>query len=613
MVPHVTDVIQNWIDRVAHIPVDGTKQVPDVCLIELGGTVGDIESMVYLEALRQLQYRVGSDNFCLVHVSLVPVVGVGEQKSKPTQHGIRELRAAGLNPDLIACRSVEPLENSAVEKISHYSMISSDNVISIYNVSNIYRVPLILLEQRVPSLILSRLKINKMPPKDIPKWRSLANRLDTTKRTVTIAIVGKYTGLTDSYLSIIHALRHAAMEIHVGMEIEWIDAEHLEPLSTDRKEIVNSKNAPAATNQTMAAAAAAAAAATAAASKETTATALEAKNPHATLHEQQSSTRDELAAIAWKKIRAADGMLVPGGFGDRGVEGMILAVQWARTHQKPFLGICLGMQVAVIEWCRSVLGLKNAHSTEFDKPTPNPVIVEMPEIDQINLGGTMRLGSRRTNIVPDTLAASLYAQKPYTWERHRHRYEVNPDYVAALQKSGMIFSGVAQPQNAQDINLRMEMVELCRSIKNPSNDLSVDEKAATKSINNTTTATLNPAAAAAVATTGTTAAATTNATAAAAAASNIKIAAFAATATAAMHPFFFGVQFHPEFLSRPLEPSPPFRGFVRASSDCKAAKATKSMGWEAEVANAVTSFGGFTMGADDPKVRAIGKPVSGAL
>lgn len=181
VVPHITDAIQDWIERVAAIPVDGTKHIPDVCLIELGGTVGDIESMVYLEALRQLQYRVGGDNFCLVHVSLVPSVGVsGEQKSKPTQHGVRELRAAGLNPDLIACRSAKALERPSVEKISHYSMISSDNVISVYDVSNIYRVPLILLEQRVPSLILSRLRINKMPPKDIPKWRSLATRLDTT-------------------------------------------------------------------------------------------------------------------------------------------------------------------------------------------------------------------------------------------------------------------------------------------------------------------------------------------------------------------------------------------------------------------------------------------------
>jgi CTP synthase len=456
---------------------------------------GDIESMVYLEALRQLQYGVGADNFCLVHVSLVPTVGASsEQKSKPTQHGVRELRAAGLNPDVIACRSAKPLDRQAVEKISQYSMLSSDHIISIYDVGNIYCVPLMLLEQRVPSLILARLRINKMPPHDVPKWRSLASRFETAERKVTIAIVGKYTGLTDSYLSITHALRHAAIAINVRLEIDWIDSEHLETVPSLPAPIIATLAGASAGHHALVIPppprqAFAAAGYEADACKMGVAVrSQEAK--------AKSASRLEESEAAWVKIYAADGVLVPGGFGDRGVEGMIAATGWARRHKKPFLGICLGMQVAVIEWCRSVLELKDANSTEFNRASPHPVIVEMPEIDQTTMGGTMRLGARRTNIRPDTLAAQLYGGKPWMMERHRHRYEVNPKYVSAIEASGLAFTGVAEKQHANDLAQRMEIAELPASI----------------------------------------------------------------------HPFMFAVQFHPEFKSRPLDPSAPFLGFVKAAA-----------------------------------------------
>jgi CTP synthase len=464
VVPHITDAIQDWIERVARIPVDGTTSVPDVCLIELGGTVGDIESMVFLEALRQLLFRVGADNFCLVFVSLVPTVGIdSEQKSKPTQNGVSELRRMGLTPDLIACRSAKPLERSVVEKISQHAMLCADRILSIYDVSNIYRVPLLLLEQRVPNIILSRLHINKMAPKDIPRWRALADRMDNASKVVTIAIVGKYTGLTDSYLSLTHALKHAAMANDLKLNIEWIDSEHLE------KEWVNKSDSKA----------------------------VESEGGKVGGEDKgKEMSRTDRHLLSWAVLDKCDGVLIPGGFGERGVEGMIQAVAFARKHKKPFFGICLGMQIAVIEWCRNILNLKDAHSKEFNPTTTNPVVIEMPEIDQKQLGGTMRLGSRQTNIEPDTLASQLYGSKPFVMERHRHRFEVNPQYVRKMEASGLAFTGVAEKQSAQDKAERMEMVEL-----------DVSE-----------------------------------------------------------HPFFFAVQFHPEFLSRPMNPSPPFIGFIQASA-----------------------------------------------
>lgn len=401
LVPHVTDAIQQWIERVAQIPVSQVgSSSPDVCVIELGGTVGDIESMVFLEALRQFRYRVGSDNFCHVHVSLVPTVGAGdgEQKSKPTQHGVRELRAAGLQPDIIICRSAKPLNRATTAKISMFCMVPATHVLSIHDVSNLYKVPLLMLEQRVASLILNCLKINCMPPQDLPVWQRLSDKVENPRDTVTIGIVGKYTGLTDSYLSVTKALFHAAIHCNLKLKIEWIDSSRLED-------------------------------------------------------EHAVKASDEHKA-AWSALKSVDGILVPGGFGDRGISGKIAAAKYARTNEIPYLGICLGMQVAVIEYARNVLKLEGANSSEFHPETGHPVIVFMPEISTTHMGATMRLGSRATDVKSGTLAWQLYGEQTIQ-ARHRHRYEVNPDFVERFEEAGLHFSG-----KDADKGVRMEIIEL---------------------------------------------------------------------------------------------------------------------------------------------------------
>lgn len=398
VVPHVTDAVQQWIERVAAIPVDGSGRRPDVCLIELGGTVGDIESMVFLEALRQLRFRVGGDNMCHVHVSLVPVVGaVGEPKSKPTQHGVKELRSVGLHPDIIVCRSSAKLDRSIIGKISLFSMVPATHVVGVHDVSNLYRVPLLLLEQRVPSLVLGCLRLNRMPPDGLPAWRRIADRMDAVERTVTVALVGKYTGLSDSYLSVTKALLHAGIACEVRVRVSWVDSSMLEDECKAGR--------------------------------------------HAEAHE-----------AAWEAIRAADGVLIPGGFGNRGTEGKILAARYARENRRPFLGICLGMQVAVVEFARHVAGIPDATSAEVNPEAAEPVVVFMPEISQTHMGGSMRLGLRSSAVKASTLAHQLYGYAEEVHERHRHRYEVNPDYVERIEQAGLVFS-------ATD-GVRMEIVEL---------------------------------------------------------------------------------------------------------------------------------------------------------
>jgi len=397
VVPHITDAIQNWIERVAAIPVDSSKQTPDVCIIELGGTVGDIESMVFLEALRQFRYRVGSDNFCQLHVSLVPDVG-SEQKSKPTQHSIRELRAAGLSADIMICRSEKKIERGTIGKLSLFCMVPSTHVVSIHDVSNLYKVPLLLLEQRVPAMVLNCLRINVMPPASLPRWQRLSDRVENPQNKVTIGLVGKYTGLTDSYLSVTKALNHASIEANLKLDIVWIESTDLEVSMKSNDEARHDK--------------------------------------------------------AWAALKGVDGVIIPGGFGDRGVEGKILAVTYVRTNGIPFLGICLGMQVAVIEYARNVLGLKNCNSAEFVPDSPNPVIVFMPEISTTHMGGTMRLGSRPTTVADGTIAKFLYGSNTVD-ARHRHRYEVNPEYVDKITAEGLKFSG-----KDADRGVRMEIVEL---------------------------------------------------------------------------------------------------------------------------------------------------------
>ena len=401
VVPHVTDAIQDWIERVSHVAVDGKDGVPDVCVIELGGTVGDIESMPFVEALRQFQFRVGPNNMCVVHVSLVPVIGVvGEQKTKPTQHSVATLRSLGLNPHLLACRSSEPLNESVKEKLALFCHVPVGQVLTMHDVSNIWRVPLMMQEQGAASTICTILGLGNADKINTRDWKvNLADKWDSLTQEVVIAMVGKYTDLSDAYLSVIKALQHACVAASRKLKIEWIEAGALE----------------------------------------------------------DAAKEEDAAAYAdvWGRLRAADGILVPGGFGGRGVEGKILAAKYARENNKPYLGICLGMQIAVVEFARNVLGWEGANSTEIDPATPHPVVVFMPEGSTTHKGGTMRLGSRRTILeTVDCIAAKLYQSEQYVDERHRHRYEVNPELIPAFEEAGLRFVG------KDETGTRMEIIEL---------------------------------------------------------------------------------------------------------------------------------------------------------
>ncbi|XP_039055570.1 CTP synthase-like isoform X1 [Hibiscus syriacus] len=439
VVPHITDAIQEWIERAAMIPVDGNEGPADVCVIELGGTIGDIESMPFIEALGQFSYHVGPGNFCLVHVSLVPVLNVvGEQKTKPTQHSVRGLRGLGLTPNILACRSTKALDDNVKEKLSQFCHVPAENIVTLYDVPNIWLIPLLLRDQKAHEAILKELNLlgTAMEP-DLTEWTDRTKVYDmlhdpSFTLQVKIAMVGKYVGLKDSYLSVLKALLHASVYHRKKLLVEWVEASHLEDTTAE-------------------------------------------EDP-------------ETFKAAWNHLKGADGILVPGGFGDRGVQGKILAAKYARESNVPFLGICLGMQIAVIEYARSVLGLHNANSAEFDPKTPNPCVIFMPEGSKTHMGGTMRLGSRRTYLkVPDCKSAMLYGDATFVDERHRHRYEVNPDMISELEAAGMSFVG------RDESDRRMEIVEL------PS------------------------------------------------------------------HPFFIGVQFHPEFKSRPGKPSALFSGLIAAS------------------------------------------------
>ena len=445
VVPHLTNAIQDWIERVARLAVDDTKEEPDVCVIELGGTVGDIESAPFIEAMRQFRRRAGKDNFLQIHVSLVPVIS-GEQKTKPTQQAIKDVMSAGLSPDLIACRCMEKLHESTINKIAMFCQVETDQVLAVHDVASTYHVPLLLENQGLIKQLstLFRLEDYKIAPALITKgetiwnsWKILTTAqeryLDSDK--VTIALVGKYTNLHDSYLSVIKSLEHSALTIHRKLNLVWIDASNLEQATRE--------------------------------------------------------TNPEDFHKAWHELCTADGVLVPGGFGTRGTEGMIAAAQWARTKPKPYLGICLGMQISVIEYARHVLGFQDATSEEFEGTTGEKMIIFMPEIDAKTMGGNMRLGLKSTHFQSDSewsKLRQLYSGSAVIDERHRHRYEVNPAHIDKLSEAGLNFIG------KDDRSERMEVVEL----KN--------------------------------------------------------------------HPFFVGVQFHPEYLSRVLRPSPPYLGFVAASA-----------------------------------------------
>ncbi|KAI8343227.1 CTP synthase [Chlamydoabsidia padenii] len=412
VVPHITDAIQNWVERVAAMPVDDSGEQPDVCIIELGGTVGDIESAPFVEAMRQFQFRVGHDNFCLIHVSLVPVVGsVGEQKTKPTQMSIRDLRGAGLSPDLIACRSSKPLDDSVASKISMFCHVAPEQVLAVHDVASVYHVPLLMREHGVIDFFNRRLNLDalhipqarRLAGEEIwTKWTDLAASQERLFETSTIAVVGKYTTLHDSYISVVKALEHASLAVKRKLQIKWIEATDLEPEAS--------------------------------------------KSDPIKFHE------------SWQNLCSADGILVPGGFGNRGIEGMVLAAKWARENKVPYLGICLGMQIAVIEFARNVCNISNANSAEFFPDCENPAIVYMPEISKTHMGGTMRLGVRPTLFQPgseNSRVRKLYDNKEsIDNERYRHRYEVNPEMVEQMESKGLQF--VAK----DDTGNRMEIVEL---------------------------------------------------------------------------------------------------------------------------------------------------------
>ncbi|KAJ9105395.1 CTP synthase ura7 [Naganishia friedmannii] len=468
VIPHLTNAVQDWIERVAAVPVDETGEKPDVCIIELGGTVGDIESAPFIEAMRQFQFRVGHENMALIYVSLIPVVA-GEQKTKPTQAGVRDLRGLGLLPDLIACRCDNPLLRATMDKISMFCHVKPEQVMGVHNVSSTYHVPLLMRDQGLIKFLNKRLNLGEIDVGSrgierganlLARWTAMTSGAERLYETIQIVLVGKYITLQDSYMSVVKALEHASMRCGRKLQLKWVDSSHLEP-DVQLSDPVN-------------------------------------------YHD------------AWGAVCSAKGIIVPGGFGLRGTEGMIAAIRWAREKNVPFLGICLGFQVACIEWARNVCGQSSkcqareaggshgmleltsfistttdAQSAELVPNTPDPVIVFMPEISKTHLGGTMRLGLRPTVFDEGTEKCKirrLYGGEDPIWERHRHRYEVNPEQVERLEAPGK-FRFIGKDERGE----RMQVLEM------------------------------------------------------------------------EDHPFFVGLQAHPEFSTRPLNPSPPFLGLVAAA------------------------------------------------
>ena len=423
VIPHVTNEIQEFVKR-------GAVDV-DVAIVEIGGTVGDIESLPFLEAVRQMSLRLGPSQCAFVHLTFVPwIAAAGELKTKPTQHTVQKLREIGIQPDALLCRADRYIPDDERDKISLFTNVPLHGVISMPDVDTIYKVPRVLHEQGLDELICMRLQLLTRPP-DLKRWDALVHEVEHPQREVRIAMCGKYTDLSDSYKSLNEALRHAGIHNHARVVIEYVDAETLTPQTVSR-------------------------------------------------------------------LAGFDAILVPGGFGKRGIEGKICAVQRARERRIPYLGICLGMQVATIEYARHVAGLEGANSTEFDAATPHPVIALIDEWQDrdgsiqrrdasSDLGGTMRLGAQSSDVRPGTLAHRIYG--PVVTERHRHRYEANEHYLERLQQAGLVISALTQREKLT------EMVELPQE----------------------------------------------------------------------RHPWFVGVQFHPEFKSTPWGSHPLFDSFVAAA------------------------------------------------
>lgn len=376
VIPHITDEIKSRVYQSA--------EGMDVALVEIGGTVGDIESLPFLEAIRQMRFELGIERSLFIHLTLVPYIrSAGEIKTKPTQHSVKELRSIGIQPDILICRSEQPIPVSERRKIALFTNVEEKAVISAIDADSIYRIPLLLHEQGLDDIVVRKLRLD-VPPADLTEWKDVIDALMHSVNEVTIAIVGKYVDHSDAYKSLNEALIHAGIRTRNKVNIEYIDSETIEDEGISR-------------------------------------------------------------------LKDVDAILVPGGFGERGIEGKIATVRYARENKIPYLGICLGMQVAVIEFARDVAGLEGAHSTEFLPASPHPVIGLITEWiaesgqletrdEHSDLGGSMRLGGQQCRLQPDSLAFQLY-QKEVITERHRHRYEFNNQYFEKLERAGLRFSG----------------------------------------------------------------------------------------------------------------------------------------------------------------------------
>ncbi len=370
VIPHITNEIKSRIHRLSQ------SLDVDVLITEIGGTVGDIESLPFLESIRQFRKDIGRENVLYVHVTLVPVIGVvGEPKTKPTQHSVAELREIGIQPDVIVVRSEQPVEQGIREKIALFCDVDPDAVVSARDADDIYRIPLLMHREGLDDLVVRMLQLECADEPDLEEWQALVDRIDACEGEVTIALVGKYVQLHEAYLSVWEALKHSAIHHCRKLDLRWVDAEDLTP--------------------------------------------------------------DTVA----EKLACADGVIVPGGFGQRGIEGKIEAITYCRERKVPFLGVCLGMQCGVIEFARSVCAMADANSSEFDPETPFPVIDLLPEQKNVaDMGGTMRLGASPVRVIPGTKAMAAYAAEE-VHERHRHRYEVNNDLRPQLETAGLVVSG----------------------------------------------------------------------------------------------------------------------------------------------------------------------------
>jgi len=382
IIPHITDEIKDRLRKI------GERDGADVVLVEVGGTVGDIEGAPFLEAARQLAMEVGKENMLFVHTTLVPILAtVGEQKTKPTQQSVRDLRSIGIQPSVIVARGDEPLQEDIRKKIAFFCDVPAEAVVSAPNASSVYEVPIILDDQGLTGYVMERLMLQARQ-EDLREWREFLDRLRNPERECTIALVGKYTHLRDSYLSHIEAFHHASAAARCRVRLRWVESVDIQQKGAD------------------------------------------------------------------PLLRGADGILVPGGFGDRGIEGKIAAVEYARVNGIPFQGVCLGFQLATVEFARHVLGLEDANSSEFKPKTPHPVIDLLPEQRSVKaMGATMRLGAHEVTLEPGCVTAKAYGDTSIH-ERHRHRYEVNPGYIEKLEAAGLKYVG------RSDDGRRMEVLEL---------------------------------------------------------------------------------------------------------------------------------------------------------